>query len=71
MNAILIKPRNKAMYSIFLELIKATHAPAKILTKREEDDELFVNAIEERMKSPHSVSKDEIRKLFRRYGIRI
>jgi len=69
MKAILIKPADKRTYSKILEYIKALHIPAKILADREAKDELFINSIEERMKSPQAVSKEEIKKFFSRNGI--
>lgn len=70
MNAILIKPRNKRMFSKVLEFIKATKVPAKILSKQEEDDEEFIRRIEESMKSGEA-DKNETEKYFKRYGIQI
>lgn len=70
MNAILIKPTSKKMYSQILEYIKSLKAPVKILTESEEEDELFINAIEESFKSGKG-SKEEMKKLFDSYGIRV
>ncbi len=69
MKAILIKPADKRTYLKILEYIKSLHIPAKILAEREEEDELFINSIEERMKSPQAVPKEEIKKFFSRNGI--
>lgn len=51
------------MYSRIIEYIKSLKVPAKILTQREEEDELFINAIEESLKSGKG-SKEEMSKLF-------
>ena len=56
------------MYSQVLAAIKSLKAPAKILTEKEEDDELFINTIEEGMKSGKG-SKEEMKKFFASYGI--
>ena len=70
MNAILIKPSDKSVYSKFMELIKSTKVPAKILSDDEELDLLLSDGIEEGMKSGKA-SKEEVRKFFREHGIRI
>lgn len=51
MNAILIKPQSKKMYSIIMKVIKETKTPVKILSEREEDDELLIARIEKSMES--------------------
>ena len=68
MKAILIKPTNTKMYSKIIEYIKSLKAPAKILSDTMEDDLLFINAIEESMKSGKG-SKEEMRNFFESYGL--
>lgn len=70
MNAILIKPTDKSIYSKFMELIRSTKVPAKILSADEELDLLLSDGIEEGMKTGEG-SKEEMRKFFRKHGLQI
>ena len=70
MNAILIKPSNKSVYSKFMELIISSKSEAKILSEDEELDLLLSDGIEEGMKSGKA-SKARVKKFFAKHGIRI
>ncbi|MBI3501111.1 MAG: hypothetical protein HY063_04890 [Bacteroidetes bacterium] len=74
MNAILIKPTSKKMYSRILEAIKLLKVPAKILSDKEDNDDefdlLLSDSIEEGMKSGKA-SKEEVKRFFKEHGIRI
>ncbi len=70
MNAILIKPGDKSIYAKFIELIKSTKVPAKILTDDEFYDTLLSDSIEEGMKSGKA-SKARVNKLFAKHGIQL
>ena len=70
MNAILIKPTDKKMYSKILEAIKSLKAPARILSNTSEEDLMWIERMEESMKSGEA-DKNEMRKFFRKYGVEI
>jgi hypothetical protein len=70
MNAILIKPSSKSVYSKFMELIISSKSEAKILSEDEELDLLLSDGIEEGMKSGKA-SKLRVKKFFAKHGVRI
>ena len=70
MNAILIKPSSKSVYSKFIELIKTSKSEAKILSEDEELDLLLSDGIEEGMKTGKA-SKESVNKFFAKHGVRI
>ena len=70
MNAILIKPTDKKMFSKILEAIKSLKAPARILSNTSEDDLLWMDAMEESMKSGQA-DKNEMKKFFLKHGVEI
>lgn len=70
MKAILIKPTDKRMYSKIIEYIKSIKVPVKIISDKEEEEELLIDRIEKSMKSG-AADKKEMRDFFRKYGIDI
>lgn len=70
MNAILIKPSSKSVYSKLMELIISSKSEAKILSEDEELDLLLSDGIEEGMKSGKA-SKTRVKKFFAKHGVRI
>lgn len=63
MNAILIKPRSKKMFSKIMEHIKFLKVPAGILTEEEAEDEDLIRRIEESMNSGEA-PKEEVEAFF-------
>jgi len=70
MSTILIKSDNRENDNFFLKLAKGLHLKAKILTEDEQMDMLLIKSINEGMKSGEA-SKDEVKKMFGRHGIKI
>ena len=58
------------MYSKIIEYIKSIKAPVKIISDKEEEDELLIDRIEESMKSGEA-DKKEMRAFFKKYGVDI
>ncbi|MBI3501106.1 MAG: hypothetical protein HY063_04865 [Bacteroidetes bacterium] len=70
MNAILIKPSDKSIYSKLIQLINSSKSEAKIISEDEFYDTLLLDSIEEGMKSGKA-SKASVNKFFAKHGIRI
>ena len=70
MSTILIKSNNKENDNFILKLAKNLHLHTKVLNKDDEMDLLLIKSIDEGMKSGEG-SKDEIKKIFGRHGIKI
>ncbi len=70
MSTILIKSTNKENDSLLFHIAKVMKMPIRILDKDDEMDLLLIKSIDDGMKSGKG-SKEEVRKFFKRYGIRI
>ena len=70
MSTILIKSNNKKNDSLFLQLAKNLRLRAKVLKEDDEMDLLLIKSIDEGMKSGEA-SKEEVKKVFAKHGIKI
>ena len=70
MSTIVINSDNRENDNFFLKLAKNLHLKAKVLTEDEQMDILMIKSIDEGMRSGEG-SKEEVKKLFSRHGIKI
>ena len=70
MSTILIKSNNKENDNFFLKLAKNLHLHTKVLNEDDEMDLLLIKSIDEGMKSGEG-SKEDVKKIFSRHGIKI
>ena len=70
MSTILIKSNNKENDNFFLKLARSLKLRAKVLKEDDELDLLLIKSIDEGMKSGEA-SRDEVKKILSKHGIKI
>lgn len=70
MSAILIRSNNKEDDNFILKLAKGLHLRTRVLSEDEEMDLLLIKSIDEGIKSGEA-SKEEVKKMFDKHGIKI
>ncbi len=70
MSAILIRSNNKENDHFILKLAKGLHLSARVLSEDDELDLLLITSIDEGMKSGEA-SREKVKKLFAKHGIKI